>query len=77
MIPENKVINGDRVIVIYRGYPDPQPQSIEEAMERGGTMFSGWHIPFGHGTPEEKVTVTHRYRAIEAIPQKKQKKGNR
>ena len=62
------------MIVIYRGYPDPQPQSIEEAMEREGTMFSGWHIPFGHGTPEEKVTVTHRYRAIEAIPQKKEKK---
>ena len=48
-------------------------------MERDGTMFCGWHIPFGHGTPEEKVTVTHRYKAIEAVPtekkQKKQKKG--
>ena len=22
-------------------------------------MFCGWHIPFGHGTPEEKVTITN------------------
>lgn len=62
------------MIVIYRGYPDPQPATVDEAVARGGTAFHGWHIPFGHGTPEEKVTVIYRYKAIEATKVVKKEK---
>ena len=61
------------VDVKYVGFADPQPTSVEEARLRGGTVFKGWLVPFGHGTPVETVKVYCNYQPIVSVGTKKQK----